>query len=743
MYTEDKLQPMMATSTLSVPSGMQYNRPHTSLGGRIRNSFNGHRVDFSRTAYNRGSYVRHTGTFRLHSDSVTTMSVTHAYPSQDVTRYLLHANEKAQAILERFAEQMKTYHTFHPSFVEGGVYKTLMPKAGLGGGGAWDAVDKALGAFSSKAVRHNAHNSFMETVESIPSVKEQLSRKSGDPTVSRAFISDSVPPISPSVSQDKDDVLLYLWSRERLNITPDEMHQELLFRDKERANTWKLSLTSTRQRWQAEFDGLLENTRGDTPSSLMSASPSENEARAVPMELLQERAVQRIQWDVFSKGVVPSKLGPMSSLAPVPVPAAEIISDYRQNNELQTWMEGKWKHHTHRHENAALRIQCAYRCYRARLRAARRRYTRRIAFLEARRVEEESTRAWDTALRVMTDELNRTGDNFNTTWRSLNFVVAKLQAKALARRARKKAEMDSECEIKEYAALTIQRVHRGYCGRRLAKIIRFPEVFEQQRLARFQAAAVALQAAWRGSTTRARIDRQRKAVLVIQRLVRLSAARTRLRQLRAARRKEIEQLTERFAAQTLCRFLKQVILRRRERILRFRPQAEVLQRVTRGLFVRLALYRQKQSLLRLVLWTQRHFRGTLGRELAQQQREKRDALLQQLRRVDAATVVQRAWRRSVEAAARDEEMEVSENGSSNEPMVLEYSKEEAAAWVQRWYRCLCIMRQARADRDAAREQLLLAESAERILRFYRAFKVRQSFLLPQAAPTGCTPLRNL
>ncbi|ESL07239.1 hypothetical protein TRSC58_05077 [Trypanosoma rangeli SC58] len=738
MYTDDKPQPMMATSTLSVPPGMQYSRPRTSLGGRIRTSFNGHRIDSSRTAHSRSFYARHTGTFRSHSDSATATNIAHVRTSQDATRYLLNANEKAHAILERFAEHMKTYHTFHPSFVEGGVYKTLMPKAGFDGSSAWDAVDKALDAFSSKTVRHNAHNHFMETVENIPSVREQLLRKSGDPIVSSAFTSDSVPLLFPSVSQDKDDVLFYLWCRERVNMNPDEMHQELLFRDKERANTWKMSVASMRQRWQAELDGLFENTRSDTSSPQMPVPPSENEARAVPMELLQERVGQCIQWEVFSKSLAPSKLRSVSSLAPVPVPAAEIVSDYRQNNELQAWMEGKWKHHTHRHENAALRIQCAYRCYRARLRAARRRYTRRIAFLEARRVEEESTRAWNTALRVMTDELNNTGDNFNTTWRSLNFVVTKLQAKAMARRARKKAEMDSECEIRDYAALTIQRIHRGYCGRRLAKIIRFPEVFEQQCFARFQAAVVALQAAWRGSTIRARIERQRKAVLVIQRLVRLSAARTRLRQLRAARRRDREQLTERFAAQTVCRFLKQVILRRRERILRFRPQAEVLQRVTRGLFMRLALHRQKQSLLRLVLWTQRHFRGALGRELAQQQRGKRDALLQHLRRVDAATVVQRAWRRSV-MAAMDEETKVSESGSSNEPMALERSKEEAAVGIQRWYRCLCIVRQARADRDAAREQLLLAESAERILRFYRAFKARQSFLSPQAAPTGCTP----
>ncbi|RNE97721.1 uncharacterized protein Tco025E_09377 [Trypanosoma conorhini] len=744
MHTEDKLQQVMATSAVSAPTGMQQSRSHTSLGSRIRTSANGYRMDYSRTAHSSwGPHVRHAANFRLRSDSTTATGILQARTSQDVTRYLLHATEKTHAILERFAEQMKTYHTFQPSFVEGGVYKTLLPTRRAFGSAAWDSVEKVLDASSSQAVRHNAHNNFLETLQNIPSVKDQLSRKSADTTVSKAFTSEAVSPKSPCATQDKDDALFYLWCRERLSMTSEELRQELLFRDKERANKWRASLASTRQRWQAELEGLLGDARDDAQLPPTPLSPTEKRASEASTELLRQRFEQRMRWEVFCNSETSSKLGSTASSTPALAPAAEIISDYRKNDELQAWMEGRWRHHTHRHENAALRIQCAYRCHRARLRAARRRYTRRVAFMEARRAEEEGTRAWNTALRVMTDELNNAGDSFSTTWRSLNFVFSKLQAKAMARRARKKAEMESEFEINEYAALTIQRVYRGYCGRRMVRMIRFPEVFAQQRRARFEVAVVALQAAWRGSATRARIDRERKAALVIQRLVRLSAARARLHRLRATRRTEVDQSTKRFAAQAVCRFLERIILRRREHILRFHAQAELLQRVTRGLYVRLALHRQQRSLLRLVLWTQRHFRGALGRALAQQRRERRDTLLEHLRREDAATVIKRAWRRSVEAAAKAKNLELSESSNSSGPVMPARSQEEAAVIIQRWFRSVCVMHRARADRDAARRQLLLTESAERILRFYRAFKARTSSSQPKNAPIGCTPLESM
>ncbi|EKF28669.1 hypothetical protein MOQ_007574 [Trypanosoma cruzi marinkellei] len=727
MHVEDKPHSVAPPSALSTSTGMQRSRSHASYGSGFRSSANGPRSDLSRTTHsNWNPHSRQLARAFLCSDSTIMTNMVPNRTSQDTLRYMANATAKKHSILEKFSEQMKKYHTFQPSFVEDGVYSTLMTSRRVSVSNAWDTVGKILDASSSYAIRHNADGHFLTTVENVPSVKKQLSNKHYEAPASRPFSDDSLKASSPLSIKDKDDAAFYLWRREHSNASPDEVREELHFRDKERASEWRKFFASKKQQWKADLDVLSGNSRDDMSLQSTPAYPHEKEKTELSTELLAEQLEQGFLWGVFFNGETQAKHGTSAAVERVPTLATEIISDYRKSNELQEWMERKWRHHTHRHENAALRIQCAYRCHRARRFAARRRYARRVAFLEARRVEEESMHAWSTALRVMTDELNNTGDNFNSTWRSLNFVFSKLQAKALARRARKKAEMDSDCEVKEYAATTIQRVYRGYCGRQLARIIRFPEVFEQLRRNRFQAAAIMLQAAWRGCATRARIRRQTEAVLIIQRLVRSSAARSRLRRLRATKREEREQLTLQFAAKIVYQFLRGIVLCRRERILRFREQAEVLHRVTSGLFTRLDMYRRRQTLLQLVLWTQRHFRGARGRELARQQRELRDALFQRLRCVDAATVIKRAWRRSIMAAAKAPRVDTAEKTTVMSTAKTEHSMEETVMMIQNRFRGMRILRRARAERDAAREQLLLREGAERILRFYRRFKSLRS-----------------
>ncbi|EAN94529.1 hypothetical protein C3747_24g160 [Trypanosoma cruzi] len=744
MHIEDRPHSLAPPSAQSASTGMQRSRSHASYGSGFRSSANGPRSDFSRTTQsNWNTHSRQMTRVFFSSDSTIMTNMVPNRTSQDTLRYLANATAKKHSIFEKFLEQMKKYHTFQPSFVEDGVYSTLMASRRVSASNAWDTVGKILDASSSYAVRHNADGHFLATVENIPSVIKHISSKSYEAPANRPFSGDSLKLLSPLSIKDKDDAAFYLWRREHSNASPDEVREELQFRDKERAGEWRKFFASRKLQWKADLDVLSGNSRDDMSLQSTPAYPREKEQPELPTELLDEQLEQGLLWGVFFNGEIQAKHGTSAAVERAPTLATEIISDYRKSNELHEWMESKWRHHTHRHENAALRIQCAYRCHRARRVAARRRYARRVAFLEARRVEEESMRAWSTALRVMTDELNNTGDNFNSTWRSLNFVFSKLQAKAIARRARKKAEMDSDCEVKEYAATTIQRVYRGYCGRQLARIIRFPEVFEQLRRNRLQAAAIMLQATWRGCATRARIRRQTEAVLVIQRLVRLSAARSRLRHLRATRREEREQLTLQFAAKLVCHFLKGIIVCRRERILRFREQAELLQRVTSGLFARRIMHRLSQSLLRLALWTQRRFRSARGRELARQQRELSDALFQHLRRVDAATVIKRAWRRSVMAAAKAPRVDTAEKRNFKSTAITEHSMEEAVVMIQNWFRCMRILRLERAERDAAREELLLRESAERILCFYRRFKSLRSSPPPKTQQVDRTKLGNM
>ncbi|KEG12773.1 hypothetical protein DQ04_01431020 [Trypanosoma grayi] len=745
MQSDEKLPLISASASLSTttPRRREQSQSRGSITGVTLPTINAHRADFSRTSYsNWNQQGRHNAHFRSRGDSLTMLNTTPGRTSFDPNRYLTSATARSRAIVEKFLDQLKSYHTFQPAFVEDGVYTTVKPSKRFSGASAWDTVSKVLEASSSLAVRHNMDDHFVSTLEQIPSVKEQMQPTSTRPAVVVSYHSDTTY-VSGASPDDKFSASFGLWRREHPNATPEEIRQELRFWDSERVSYERAGRSSEHWYLQSELNGLVGEPLEEASSYTTSSGSRERKPHAYSIESLRERFDQRMTWEVFLVGEKSHmrKAGATSAVAAAaagPAPAAEIITDYRKSDALHEWIEWKWRHHTHRHENAALRIQCAYRCHRAKGAAARRRYTRRIAFLESLRAEERSMGSWDTSLRLTSDELNNGGENFNAVWRSLSFVFLKLYATAMKRRARKIADEGRDREVREYAALTIQRVYRGHCGRQLAEIIRYPHLLVEKRQRRMEAAVVVVQAVWRGHRIRTCIWQMAAAVLVIQRLVRSSAARERLRVLRAKHEEDVKVSTRQFAARVVMRFLKQCVLRRREYLMRHLEQLLTLQRTFRGYASRLAMQRQQQRVgwasQLVALWGQRRFRGACGRAMAQHERSNRDARFQQLRCVDAANVIQRTWRRAQMLRSTATKTSASGAKSSERATVPEAAVVSAAVTLQRWYRSLTLVRLAKAERNATRKQLLLSEAAERILRFYRTYKSRRPSLPPQAAP---------
>lgn len=723
MLSDDELPSVTPPSTAPALKTGILSRRCMSGSSSFLPGINAHRADFARFAH-----TRHGAQFRTRTDSAPFVASTPRRASQDALRHTANAAAKARVIVERFLEQMKAYHTFHPTFVEKGVYSKPRVGRHFMGAEALETLDKLLSASTSAVVRHKTDESFIATVARVPSVKERMAQHSLEFSWNTSVHSEMHSLVSLPKIEDKHQVSFSLWRREHPNATAEEIRQEQRFWDMERANRWRLSISEGQKQRQKELDKLTGVQFSSPVLQRGSVGSEERSVMELSVDDMSNQLDQRLLWNAFLVGEAASKNRATTSSSAVefttgPAPAVEIVSDYRRNTALQEWMDRKWRHHTHRHENAVLRIQCAYRCYRAKVVAAQRRYARRVAFMEERMGEEQYIRMWNRSVRLTTERLNNDDNDMEKAWRAANFVFLKLQAILKARRARKKAEKERESEVMNHAAGTIQRVFRGFLGRELAKAVRFPELFEQKRRRRLQAAVVVLQAVWRGKATRATLRKRLAAALVIQRLVRLSAARARLRYLRSTKRVEQEDAVKQFAARVLLRFLKKCVSWRREYITQRLEQGRTLRRVTRGCIVRIAINREKRRVQHAALVIQRWFRGARGRAVASTRRAERDDFFHHLRCVDATRVIQRAWRRarvSSAAGARRKKV-VAEKRSGEEKRDVE----NAAVTIQRWHRCVREVRRARAEREATRRDLIERECVERIIRFYRAFKSRR------------------
>ncbi|KAH9599267.1 IQ motif [Trypanosoma melophagium] len=755
MNVDDKLPPIASTmistspSTTPVTLSRAYSNSRASTNNFFLPAINGNRVEFSRTSCVRKSKLSRQSTsstphFCSSTTSAGLVPGTPRQTSSDTEKYILTAAAKTRTIMQKFVTQLKTYSTYNPTFVGGGVYSTQQTERCFTVSAPWDTVGRTLDASNAYSVRHNFEEHFSASLERIPSIKEHIVLSLGNVT-SQTNESDSAANFFPPVFNDKHSVSFDLWHHEHPAPSADEVRRGLRFWDMERAKHERLGRQAMRRQQESELDELTEYFTESAPDPSKSPVSREQKPIGKPVQLTEEQLKQQALWDVFLFGERALKRNTAAVRAVAATVgrstvAAKIINDYSRGDELHEWVEYEWRNNTDRHETAALRIQCAYRCHLAKVAAALKRYKRKLQFLESLREEEKSKNSWNTALRVVTDELHNVNSNFDSTWRSVNFVFSKLYATAVRRRAEKKAEEERMHAVQEYAALTIQRVYRGHCGRQEAKAVRYPGLLLSRRQRRRQAAAIILQAAWRGHRDRVLLHKQLKAVLVIQRLVRSASARCKLRELRAAKYEEDEYSTKQFAARTIMRVLRKCVLRRHEYMMERWSQVQTLRRVARGYLTRLALQQRKHQLfvlskaLKIALWGQRHFRGARGRAIAELEREKRDILLHERRCIDAAIVIQRSWC----AALKGTDKGMNNKNKNTTPVsnalnhasepVAEDVAESACITIQRWYRSVKILKKAMNKRNAERNLLLVQEAAERILRFYRDCKSRERSL---------------
>ncbi|KAG8345529.1 IQ calmodulin binding motif [Trypanosoma vivax] len=685
------------------------------------------RLSFQRTQFRQGPYLRMPNETGLSA----TMSAPFRRLSFDSKKHAMAAASKMEVIVEKFRSQLKAYHTFQPSFVEGGIYSTLLPQTRFHGEPAAERMATLLDVATMKTVRHDAENHFMTMLERFPSIEHRFlsgttNRESGSDATNTKETSKTVP---SSLYSDKYSASMELWLRENSNASAEEIRREQRFYDTERLKSELVGRTRTLANWHAALDslvGILDKSSLHGPLFSDESTPSKSTSLTKAAEQEQEAL-----WKMFLAGEELEK----TSEAPYTGRSNVIITDYKNSDTLHEWFEEKWRHHTHRHEEAALRIQCAYRCYRAKEVTMKRRYGREITFMELLRCEEEARHMWKNAVRLQYEEGGNADGNTDGPPRPVKNIYTQLCALVMKRRSRKEAEKQRKLELENYAAESIQRVYRGYRGRQWVKIMSNKGALMQLHLARINAAAFKLQAHWRGYISRVELCRKIAAAIKIQRLVRSFMAVRKLRNLRFMKRTNADRFTHKFAIQVVIRLLRRCVAWRREYMKDRWEQLFLIQRVGRGRVSRLHaenyLKCKRMAQLCAAIWVQRHFRGAQARALVRRQRVARAELYDEYRRLDAILVIQRAWRRAKELLRRrrreiEEALKLERmRRKLKRARALARRKEAAVKRIEEWYRVVRYVQSVRAERRKEHERLLQLDGAERIIRFYRSCKSRE------------------
>ncbi|AAZ11381.1 IQ calmodulin-binding motif containing protein, putative [Trypanosoma equiperdum] len=658
-------------------------------------------------------------------------------------RYASIATMKVQALEEKFNEQLKSYNAFHPVVVDGGAYSTQAIQRRFNGESVSDSLSKLTDFAATRSVRSTFDDSFVSTMEKISGVQGNFTPRTVERKRAAVITPDGLELSSSSLSlhSDKFTAGIELWLREN-KASEEELRQKRLFYDSQRAKSEQRERSQYRQKWQAKLDALHDERLDAFAHSKHSNVLSK---RVSIVENLTAATEQRILWSKFlsSEANAESAGSPRTKFT-----STWTSNKSASNNELHEWIEGKWHNSTHRHEEAALKIQCAYRCFCAKEEVARRRYARRMVFAGVLSREKEAEAKWENALRMRVSSYDTGGNTMNRLNPSIKLLKEKLLAVVVRRRNAKAQEERYRREIEEYAATSIQRVYRGYLGRFWVKLMRNGDPVEQLRLIRIGRVVVCLQARWRGCLARAAIERQRAAVLVLQRLVRSRAAFLDLCRKRRERRMEVEYGIHKHYIKVIIRFLKRCVNDRKEYMKERWDQLFLIQRIGRGRIgrgiVEKSYKRRCAAQLVVALAIQRRYRGWRGRVKAQYEREQRAEKYLQLCRTDAVQVIERSWR-----FARGYYIEKSRKARKEAERIARILRRQrreklnlrrmriAALKIQYWYFNARYVREVRMKRIEQRRELVRSESAERILRFYREYKFRANRQSPvETAPAA-------
>jgi hypothetical protein len=411
---------------------------------------------------------------------------------------------------------------------------------------------------------------------------------------------------------------------------------------------------------------LLEGSRNNA------AVPEATRAAQSEAELKREADRQRALWLSFrDKQSVAAAVWAANSSKPLlqPSPNAPcIVTAYQESSDLHQWLHSSWPHRTHRHESAALRIQCAYRVYRARCEVQVMRYARWQCFAVGLAAEKEARRVWDVALQMQVDANKAVSSssgggggsgNADSTMRALQFFIDKINAVVAKRRARKKVQQKQDAEIREYAAASIQRVYRGHRARVLVEELRHPEIVEARQRAVEKRAATVVQTSWRRHRQQHQWRRLRQAACALQRGFRCRAARRLLAERRRLAAMEEVAALRRFAVSRIEEWYSRHLARRSAFAAAHAGEIRLLQRVSRSYVVRkhLGVERRIAALRVAAAVVARRRRALLDTRAAVAMRARLTAEKAAHHHVllceDAAITIQRAWRRCLAAQSSD------------------------------------------------------------------------------------------
>lgn len=610
---------------------------------------------------------------------------------QDIRRHVTTVAQNSQALADKFAEQLRKYKSFAPIFATDGVYAP----DGVGGAPALQSIDQILDSRSSFLVRNMTHHRIVHDAAQTTAPPDPRTRLAALDNAVNDIIGtirsteDPIAPHPPADGQSRSgfdaldsDGAFAIWLREHPGATPDEQRAEIRRRHQEKIDTERASRSKYLRKWHAELELAIAD---DAETNRTLAAPVDNQLEVVPPRPPPRRPpayeveLQRVAWDVFQNGLSTHQASDHHRRS-----LHAVTGDANEAQSLHYWVEGEWVGHTHRHEAAALCMQCAFRCYCAKKVVHRARYLRQQMQLEQLKSEEEAMYAWKVAVEVMSEERSgRHGKGedeglVDKTLAVIHFFIDRMNAKGMRRRAAKDESSLRHFEVASFAAARIQAVFRGHRGRVLVKELRNPEIAKRRTAVLQNGASTIIQATFRRYSTRKRLEQMRHASITIQCCLRRFFAVKRLIALRRTAREAGRNDLIHYAACRLTEFFRSRVAARRRKYAHKLPSIRTLFSVASGYRSRVTLGKARMMAALGLIHRVAVGACTRASIRARLARASREALL--VARDVSATDIQRTVRGFLgRRRAKAVRARVSEEQSISR-------QDDAATTVQSWFR---------------------------------------------------------
>ena len=524
-----------------------------------------------------------------------------------------------------------------------------------------------------------------------------------------------------------NDNVFRIWLQEHPKATAEEVRVEINRRYYEKAEAERVARMAALREWQSQLADLQRQESFDRANANVEernrlyVEQQQNKLAAMdplvphvpsvakPLEK-KEYERQKRAWDVFC-GVNTNAATPQLQPAVHTVDGPMLLA--AEGDALHAWIACKWKNHTHIHEMAALRIQCAYRCFAAKQKFSAKRFQREVETAVVLEREEKAAAAWELAI-ATNESKHLSKANVDMTYRVVDYWKSRLDAAVLLRRKIQSKSNRAREEVEIYAAMRIQTIYRGHRARKLLYALKHPEVVLLEQTVAHNEMATVVQSLVRRYLAKQDIKRRHVAATKIQHLYRQRLSERHLTQLRRSQKVvEMDEVAQ-YAARVLQRFMRGAVAKSHRRLLPHLATFKFLQATCRGYQARKVISRaKKRSLLRKVQTIQSAVRGFLAMQRVKSIQTRVASAVNEAIREDAARVVQvhcHALRaRSLIAAIQ--------------------SRVRAAITLQAAWRGLQTRRAIQQDRAAHREGVLAlrrVEAAVTVQSFFRACIVRKS-----------------